>query len=110
MKEILTKEEYYNFIRGHPAVLLYFSTLKCNVCKVLKPKLNLFIEKNFSKIITRFINTEYLPDIAAQNSIFTVPTIIIFFDGKEFIRVSRNFSFDEFHEKISRPYTMFFDS
>ena len=110
MTNLTSFQEYQNFITDNAAVLIYFSTPQCNVCKVLKPKLIEFINNDFPNIKMGYVDSESLPDIAAQNRNFTVPTILVFLDGKEFIRKSRNINFSEFHEDIARPYAMFFDS
>ncbi len=56
-----------------------------------------------------YVNSELLPEVSAQQSIFTVPTVVVFLDGKEFIRKSRNISLSEFQKDIERPYSMYFD-
>lgn len=109
MEDILNKNQFDEFINSNEAVLLYFSTPQCNVCKVLKPKLAELINSEFPNIKMGYVNSEALPEIAAQQRIFTVPTIIVLLDGKEFIRKSRNISLSEFQSEITRPYSMYFD-
>lgn len=109
MKTLLTENEFQNHITQNRVTLVYFSTPQCNVCKVLKPKLEQFINQNFEKIKMGYVNIEQIPSISAQNQIFTVPTIVVYFEGKEFIRKSRNLSIDEFNKELTRPYQLFFD-
>ena len=109
MKDVTLIEDYSKFITENPASLLYFSTPQCNVCKVLKPKLAEFISYNFPQIKMGYVNSEELPDVAAQNRIFTVPTILVFLDGKEFIRKSRNVNLAEFYAELERPYSLYFE-
>ena len=85
--------EFENFIQSNEAVLIYFSHEECNVCKVLKPKVQEMIENEFDKIIISYCDTVLYPEIAAQRSIFAVPTILVFFEGKEFIRVSQEYKY-----------------
>jgi len=47
-------------------------------------------------------------EIAGQLSVFTVPTILIFFDGKELIRTSRNISIEQLRGQIRRYYQLIF--
>ena len=56
-----------------------------------------------------YVDSEALPEVAAQNRIFTVPTILVFLDGKEFLRKSRNINLHEFRQDIERPYLLYFD-
>ncbi len=79
MIDLNTREEYQNFITDNVAALIYFSTPDCNVCKILKPKIIEFIKRRFPKIRMGYVDSGNLLDVAAQNSIFTVPTIFFFF-------------------------------
>ena len=104
-----TYEEYKIFIENNEGALVYFSTPQCNVCKVLKPKIIEFIKTEFSKIKLGYVNTIEVKEAAAQNNIFAVPTILVFLEGKEFLRKSRNISVAEFRQELARPYSMFFE-
>ncbi|HAA63947.1 MAG TPA: thioredoxin, partial [Thermoanaerobacter sp.] len=42
-------------------------------------------------------------------SVFTVPTVIVYVDGKEAIREARFISMDTLEEKISKYYSLFFE-
>lgn len=102
-------ESYNEVIQKEEVILFYFSHDECNVCKVLKPKIIELINQEFPKIRFEYINIKILPEIAAQNSVFTVPAILVYFDGKEFLRKSRNFSLSELHDAIIKPYNLMFD-
>jgi len=109
MIELNNNEELEKFINFNSAVLVYFSTPNCSVCKVLKPKLIELFEKDYPKIKIGFVNIEIMPDVAGQSSIFAVPTILVYFERKEIIRKSRNINLSEFHNEILRPYSLLFD-
>ena len=105
-KEIQSLDEMVK-LREKEAILLgYFSTDSCNVCKVLKPKVAELIENEFPEIKLVYIKSDVFPEIAASFQIFAAPTILIFFEGKEFIRKSRNIGINELHLEISRPYSL----
>lgn len=95
-------------IEQESAVLVYFSTPDCNVCKVLRPKVRELVSANFPKMGFYYINTSEIPEASAQFSVFTVPTIAVFIDGKEIIRKSRNFGIVELQSEIRRPYSLYF--
>ena len=107
--DITSLEEFNGVIKTNKGVLFYFSHEECNVCKVLKPKIYNLLLNKFPRIKMYYSNTFFYPEIAAQNSIFTVPAILIFFDGKEFIRKSRNIGTEELRKEIERPYGLIFD-
>ncbi len=100
----LSLSDVEQIIKSELGVLLYFSTPTCNVCKALKPKITKAFDENFPLIKQYFIDSSISPDIPASMQIFSVPTIVVFLDGKEFARESRNVSIPQLIEKIKRPY------
>ena len=107
-KSIENIEAYNNIIENEDAVLIYFSHEKCNVCKVLKPKIANFLQQNYPKMKMIYADTVKNPEIAGQNNIFAVPTIVAFIAGRESFRKSRNIGINELHNYIERPYNMLF--
>ncbi len=97
-------------MKSNSAALIYYSTPECNVCKVLKPKTLEFINKNFPLIKPAYVDCEKSKELAAQNSVFTVPVIIVYFEGKEFVRKTRNFNFSELYEELNRTYSLLFSA
>lgn len=109
INSITSIEHYAKIIANSQGILVYFSHEKCNVCKVLKPKIHNLLQTNFPKIEMFYSDTVLYPEVAAQNSIFTVPTILVFFNGKEFLRKSRNVGIEELRKEIERPYKLMFE-
>ena len=108
-KTILNLDEFDEIISQNIGVLLYFSTFSCSVGEALEPKVIDLLKKDFPKIPFYFVDTNMTPDISAKNSVFVEPTILVFFDGKETIRKSRNISLFELSESISRIYKLAFE-
>ncbi len=102
--DINTLKEFESFISENRAALFYFSTPDCNVCKVLKPKVEELLTKQFPLIKFVYVNTLNAKELAAQKNIFTVPTILFFFEGKEYLRKSRFVNLDELENELSRYY------
>lgn len=100
--------DFDKIVSESPAVLAYFSTTECNVCKVLKPKVEEMAGNDFPEIRLLYIETNHSPELAAQNRIFAVPTLVVFFDGREFFRKSRSFGLEELRSEIQRPYGLMF--
>ncbi len=103
-----TEEEYNQFKTKEGFFLFYFSHDDCNVCKVLKPKVHDLLQDNFPKVKMYYVNTHKTPAISGQNSIFAVPTIIVYFDGRELFRKSRNIGIGELASQIQKSYEMVF--
>ena len=97
-----------NLIDGNQAVLLYFYNDSCAPCKVLRPKVQDLVEKEFPLMNFVLINAEQFPSASASYGVFASPTIIAFFEAKEYIRESKNISISELHDKIDRIYRMVF--
>ena len=93
-----------NTIKESLAVMVYFSAPTCNVCHALKPKLIDALDKNFKEFKVEIVDISIKEDIAPHFGVFTAPTVLIFLDGKEFLRKSRNMSVDEVIREIKRPY------
>lgn len=109
MKTIKSKAEFDEELAAKDAVLAYFSTDACSVCKVLKPKVVEMAEVNFPQMEMLYVQSDLLQEVAAQNRVFTAPTVIVYFSGKETIRKSRAFGVDELMAEIERPYSMMFE-
>jgi thioredoxin-like negative regulator of GroEL len=88
------------------AVMLYFSAPACNVCHALKPKLVEAITTEFPTFVIESIDISETPEIASHFSVFTIPTVLVFFQGREFLRKSRHMSVGEVVEDIRRPYNL----
>jgi len=101
-----TIEDIEKTIKENPAVMLYFSAPTCNVCHALKPKLLEAIEGNFKEFKIVSIDTSIEQEIAAHYSVFAIPTVLVFLDGREFLRKSRHMSVDEVVREIERPYSI----
>lgn len=103
--EITTLAEFEEIIKTNNAVAFYMSTPDCNVCKVLKPKLIDFLEKKFPGIVFVYINIAHAKELAAQKNVFTVPTILFYFYGREYIRKARFVNLQELGNELERIYT-----
>lgn len=108
MIEINSKEELLEILEKDRAVLLYFAATNCGVCEVLKPKIEDEVSKNFSQMKQYYINSNQNLDITSHFNIFSSPTILVFFEGKEFKRYGRNISLDIFNSELKRLYEMVF--
>ncbi len=95
-----------NLIATTKALLLYCSHDKCNVCKVLRPKVENLIASKFPKIQIEYIDIAKTPRRSAFLQVFAAPTLLIFFEGKEFYRKSRNISIFELEQLLTRPYNL----
>ncbi|MCF6309802.1 MAG: thioredoxin family protein [Sulfurimonas sp.] len=99
-----TLQDIKKIIDENMAVMLYFSTPKCNVCQSFKPKLLQALESNFKEFKIVSIDISISQEVAAHFSVLSIPTVLIFLDSKEFLRKSRYMSVKEVISEIKRPY------
>ncbi|MBN2797548.1 MAG: thioredoxin family protein [Deltaproteobacteria bacterium] len=104
-----TPQNLNDLIASEDAVLAYFSTPECRVCKALKPKVLAMLSDEFPKVSFQYVDCEAEPEVAAQNMVFAVPTLVVYFAGRETTRLSRNVGMGELAEGIRRPYQMLFE-
>ena len=102
----MTLEELQNTIRTEVGVLLYFSGEHCNVCHALRPKFKEVFDENFPQLKQIYLDAHENAEISANYSVFSVPTMIVFMDGREFAREGRSVSLHQLTEKLKRPYGM----
>lgn len=91
------------------AVLIYFFNPGCSACNSLLPKVKEMVNTRYSEMVLIEINASDYPIIAAEASVFTAPTLIVYFEGKEYVREGKYVSIDQLEEKISRYYKLLFD-
>ena len=108
-KNIISIEKLEDILHSEIAVLLYFNTISCKVGESLEPKVKNLLSTNFPKISFYTIDLNFSPEIAVNYHAFVEPTILVFFDGKETIRKSRNIGLYELQEAIKRPYKLIFE-
>ncbi len=102
----MTIEELQNTIKIEVGVLLYFSGENCNVCHALRPKFKELFDGEFSQLKQIYLDAHENPEISAHYQVFSVPTMIVFMDGREFVREGRSVSLHQLKEKLARPYGM----
>lgn len=107
MNVINSSEELKKLINENEILLVYFGNTTCGVCVDMKPKVELMLSK-YPNIESAYVEVEKLFKLASQYSMFTVPGVIVFIEGKESIREARNISIRELDTKLDRYYNLLF--
>lgn len=102
----MTLEELQATIRTEVGVLLYFSGENCNVCHALRPKFKELFDAEFPALKQIYLDAHDNPEISAHFQVFSVPTMLVFMDGREFVKEGRTVSLQQLEQKLSRPYNM----
>jgi len=88
-------------IQSAELLVAYFSHDDCQVCKVLKPRVQQLSE-SLANVEFLYVDVRAYPAVSGQYLVFAVPTVIIFTHGREQRRFSRHFSADEISTTLQR--------
>lgn len=91
-------------------LLVLFGGANCNVCHSIKPKLMALMDAHYPNIKMVYVDCHVDRDICSQNSVFTLPTLQVFFTGQKFIEEVRSFSLQKVMQDLERPYSMVFSA
>jgi thioredoxin 1 len=107
MRIIENSGVFEQVIAENAFVLAYFSGLSCSVCHALKPKIEKLINVYFPDVLLVEISTEQQPELAARLSVFTIPVILFYVDGKEYIREVRFIDLSVLEQKLRKILSMY---
>ena len=96
-------------IRQAPALAVWFSAPGCRVCSDLQPKLATLLEDHFPLFQSARVDCTATAEAAARHQVFSVPTLLIYFEGRESLRKIRNLSLPGLAAELQRPYHLLFD-
>jgi thioredoxin 1 len=99
MKIIQNIEAYTDFLGKEKLAVGYYYTPTCGICKVLKPRVQLIVEK--LGIPSFEVNLVELPSVGAQQLIMGVPTFVVYAHGVEQWREGAYVQFPEFEKRLS---------
>ena len=106
---IRNTEQFQELINADKGVMVYFYSNFCAPCLILRPKVETMMETVFPLMKIVFINALFYPELAAEYGVFSSPSLLVYFEGKETIRESKNVSLNELQQKIERYYAMVFE-
>lgn len=95
--------------RKQGAVLLMFGGESCGVCRALKPKLEAMLADEFPALESCYLDCQGAASaLCAQEGVFSLPVVQVWFDGRKFAEFGRVFSLGQLREAIERPYRVAF--
>lgn len=109
MSKILrTKEQFDQCIKENAGILFYFTTDSCSVGEAFEPKVRNLLSQKYPKLEFNFIDMNMAPELCAYCHVFAEPTILLYLEGKEFLRKSRHIGLSELDMAITRIYNLAF--
>ena len=104
LKEI-TLEEAKIGIEQNRLYFLYLYGTNCSVCHALLPQVEEVLE-NFPQIKREKLNVHEIPEAAGAFSVFTIPVLLLYVEGKETIREARFVNIESLRSSLQRIVTM----
>lgn len=101
MKAVKTLVTLNERVAETEQLLVYVSHPGCSVCHALKPQVEEMLTY-FPDIEAVAVDSDEVPDIAGAYSIFTVPVVLFFIDGKEMLRRARFVPIGELTHQLER--------
>ena len=106
MENLTTIDDVDRFINSHNLSFIYVSRENCGVCHAVLPRLRELLD-HYKDIHLGFVDASQLEEIAAKLSVFTVPALLLFIEGKEYLREARFVHFDELKIKLDSLYELY---
>ncbi|MED3385037.1 thioredoxin family protein [Bacillus subtilis] len=106
MTELHSLVSIENFIKQHKFSFIYISRPGCTVCHAVLPQLRIVLDQ-FPNIKLGHINADDVAEVAGRFSVFTVPVLLLFIDGTEFLREARFVHFEQLEQKLNRVYRLY---
>jgi len=105
---MIQAQELRERVQSEPAILIYFKNDNCAPCLVLRPKVKALLDEYFPSFEMVVIDSVEQPEFAGEFQVYANPTLLVFFDGKEYLRKSKYVAIPQLKTEISRLYEMMF--
>ena len=109
MKTIQSTVDFNDAIKTHTGVLFYFATISCSVGEALEPKVKKLLNEKYPKLMYCAIDMNMAAELSAAHQVFVEPTILLYVEGKEFLRKSRHIGLLDLDIAIGRIYELAFE-
>ncbi len=99
MRALGADEDFDALVTDTAQLVAYVSRPSCGVCVALKPKIEGLLAQYGVPGV--YVDAEAHPAVAGQRVVFTVPTVLVFDEGREVGRFSRHMSLSDVERLLS---------
>lgn len=96
-----TIDEVRDFIKSNELAFVYISRVDCSVCHAVRPQVEHILE-NYPRIHSIQADADAIPEVAGEFNVFTVPALLLFANGKEYIREARFVNMEDLEHQFKR--------
>lgn len=99
--KFLTNEDFDKVINSGVVLIDFFADW-CGPCKMMEPVIEELDSELKEKIVIAKVNVDESSDLASKYQVFSIPTFILFKDGKEVERMVGAVGKSEILDKLQR--------
>lgn len=96
----LNEQNFAETVKSQKPVLVDFWASWCGPCRMLSPVIDSLAEEYEGKIEVGKVNVDTEGALAAQFAIVSIPTVILFKDGKEIKKMIGVHDADEYRDEL----------
>lgn len=110
MLTLETPQQLADALKQHQGLLLLIGGKDCGVCQALKPRIAQLLETEFPAMQLAYVDCQAGGEaLCAQQGVFALPGIRVYFQGDSFGELARVFSIADIRQLLTRPYSICFE-
>ncbi len=109
MDVLSNQNQYESYVNRYALTVVQFGAENCLPCSAIREKITSWAHSR-EKTGSLYVSVEKFPALAAQFGIFSVPTVLVYAQGKQTVRESGYFSLEQILEKADGYYDLLCDN
>ena len=98
----LTKANFNETILGNKVVVVDFWATWCGPCRMVSPVIDQLAEEYDGKILVGKVNVDNEGTLAAEYAVVSIPTVVVFKDGKPVEKLVGAHSLDDYADMVDK--------
>lgn len=101
LKKVARLSDAQRTIQEEKLVFLYIGQPNCSVCHSLKPQIERLLEE-YQEVVMLELDAVEVPEVAEAFNVLTVPVLLLFVEGREYLRKARIVNTREFSTEFAK--------